>query len=162
MGFFNSVTKMGRKLWSSAKSTVSNVYKPVKKIVSTIHKGSQFVDRLLDQAQNYGVPSALVDLVRNNPIYSTIQGAIETVDDLVEKDIPKLGGAVENFVEHNILNNHAPGSASGREQVQDILGQTQGIRQRVGDLVSGSTATGFTPNRNATSRGSIPQGATQG
>lgn len=158
----NWASKMGRKAWSSAKKTVSDVYHPIKKIVSTIHKGSQFVDGLLDKAQNYGVPASLIDLVRDNPIYSTIHGAIETVDDLVEKDLPRIGGAVENFVEHNILQNHAPDLGQAKGQVQDIIGQARGIRQRVGDLVSGVPATGFTPNRGATSRGFMTQGISQG
>mgnify|MGYP001552012425 CR=1 FL=1 len=162
MGFFNWASKMGRKAWRSAKNTVSNVYQPIKKVVSTIHKGSQFVDSLLDKATQFGVPSSLIDIIRDNPIYSTIHGAIETVDDLVEKDLPRIGGAVEDFVEHNLLQNHAPDLGRARGQVQDIIGQARGIRQRVGGLVRGVPATGFTPNRDPSSRQFMSGGMTQG
>lgn len=151
---WNFFTKMGRKAWSSAKSTVSNVYNPIKKIVSTIHKGSNFIDDLLDRAKSAGVPASLVDLIRDNPIYSTVHDTIEFADDLVEKDLPKLGGAIENFVEHNILQKHAPKLGDlGRiaEEAGSIAGQVRGIGQRLNQ--------GGTPNRNPSSRAVFGDGS---
>lgn len=163
MGYWNSITKMGRKMWNGGKGLVSNVYKPVKNIVSTIHKASNFVDGLLDKAVDIGVPASLVDLVRNNPVYSTIHSTIDTVDDLVEKDLPRFGQVVNDFVEHNVLTPEAP------KNVGDVVGRIQAGRdvyregkQIVGNIqdIGNRAATGFTPARQPSSRGFIPAGAT--
>lgn len=148
MGFWNSITKIGRKSWNAGKGMVSSVYKPVKQVVSTIHKGANFVDSLLDKAVDIGVPASMVDLIRDNPIYSTIKGTIDTVDDLVEKDLPKFGNVVNDFVEHNLLSKTAPQNLGDLRRIaqegRDVLSQGQGLVNRA--------ATGFSAIRNPTSR----------
>lgn len=153
---WNYFTKLGHKAWSSVKHGVANVYAPIKKVVSTIHKGSNFVDGLLDKAEQYGVPASLIDLVRDNPVYSTITGAIETIDDLVEKDLPRLGRVVEGFVEHNLNRKHAPSPAEAKEAMaqagqiaREGMRMARGAVDRFGEV---KLNTGATPNRNPTSR----------
>ena len=156
MGRFSWLSKVGRKVWRGAKNTVANVYSPIKKVVSTVHKGANFIDGLLDKAVNFGIPASVVDLIRDNPLYSTVHDAIEGVDDLVEKDLPRLGGAVENFVEHNVFNRDIKGA---RRNLGEIRSSAQGIIERGRSLGLGQLTGGFTPNRNPTSRAFIPEGA---
>lgn len=162
MGLWNAATKIGRKAWSRGKGLISNVYKPIKSIVSTIHKGSNFVDGLLDKAIDVGVPNSLVDLIRDNPIYSTIKGTIDTVDDLVEKDLPKFGNVVNDFVEHNVLSKTAPRNVDDlRDRVRAGSDVVQQGRQVVGNIqsIGNRAAMGFTPSRNPTSRGFMSSGS---
>lgn len=155
---WNNLTKLGYKGWSALKSAVSNAYSPIKQVVSTVHKGANFVDGLLDKAQAVGVPASLIDLIRDNPIYSTVQSTIEFADDLIEKDLPNLGGAVENFVEHNLFSKGAPNVGQGISQVKDIASQVKNI----GSSINQRLPPGGAPNRNPSSRAFFGDGTTAG
>lgn len=146
---FNNFTKMGRKLWTGMYSPISDTYKTSRHVVSTIHGGAEFVDRLLDKSTQYGVPHSLVDIVRDNPVYSSVYGSIQLTDDLVNKDIPMIANAIEKFIEHSAHQKHAPGSGSGMK-----IPEMPGDRFR-----TFRAATGFTPNNQPSSRHFIGAGA---
>lgn len=165
MGFLNWASKVGRKVWNSGKKAVGAIYHPISKVVGGIKKGEEFIDNLLDQATKYGVPSSLVDIIRDNPIYQTVHTVIDVADDIVNKDLPNLGrgiesaaGVVEDFVEHGIQQHHAP---QLKQQGQESLQQARDIGQKVGQLgnvISGGASYGFTPNRDPSSRSVITPG----
>lgn len=138
MGWFNRLTNQASALnvWNGIKTGVSSVYNPIKKVVHGVSNISKGIDLMLDKAADYGVPASLVDLVRDNPIYSSVQGGIQFVDDLIEKDLPRLGTAVESLVEQNVLG----GSTAG-------LGQNLQSVRSAGSALAQRPSFGFTPNR---------------
>lgn len=145
-----------RNVWNAVKRGVATVYNPIKTVVGGVARVSHWIDGALDKATQWGVPASVVDLLRDNPIYSTIHDVIEFADDLVEKDLPRLGGSVENFIEHNILQSHGipniPRAVSG---AHDIIQAAQGVSQSI----SNRPSFGFTPNRGASSRQVVTGGS---
>ena len=150
MGFFRKLTNFAnaRNVWNGIKNGVSNIYTPIKKVVHGVSSVSNAIDGFLDKAADFGVPSSLVDLIRENPIYSTARGGIQFIDDLVERDLPRLGSAVSSLVEHNILERSAQGLG---ENVQAVRSAGQSLAQR--------PSFGFTPNRGPTARQAITNSA---
>jgi hypothetical protein len=146
MGFWNSISGIQNK-WGALKSGISKIYEPVKKVVRGIKHGKDYVDHLLDKAVDFGVPSSIVDVVRGNPIYSGISDAINIADDLVEKDLPRIGAGVDKLVT----------GAMSRSPVE-TLKQAVGIGKDV--INTGVTvARGFTPNRSASARQQVGAGS---
>ena len=155
MGFLTNLFNHAniRNVWNGVKRGVSTIYTPIKKVSKGISNISHFVDNMLDKAGQIGIPQSLIDLVRDNPIYSTVHDVIEFADDLVEKDIPRLGSAVENFVEHNILQSHAPGPS------QAVTREVQEAGQQIAGRIAQRPSFGFTPNRGPSSRQNITSAA---
>lgn len=137
---FNYLSKLGKKAWNLAKSGVTKIHTPLKKITNTLHKGANFVDDLLTKAGKIGVPASVIDVVRNNPLYSTVQSSIELADDLVSKDLPGIGSTLENFVEHDVFNQHPKKSV---KQAKELFERARDIGTR-----TGSIARGFSRNMN--------------
>jgi len=134
MGFksFFSSAKM-HNAWSGLKQTIGKIYHPV---ASVIHKGTGIInkiDNLIDKGTNIGIPSALLDVIKDNPIWDTVTGTARTVDDLFQKDLPRLGNVVDNFVNKEIIDPRKPHS---------VVRPTQANRP----------SHGFTVNLNPTSR----------
>lgn len=121
---FNWASGFGKKAWRGAKKAVSDVYHPISKVVRSVKSAERFVDNLLDKAVDLGIPSSMVAMVRDNPIYEALHGAIDFADDLVNKDLPKYGGMIGNLgdriVEGNITGNDA------LREAQNISNDLQG------------------------------------
>ena len=139
-----------RNVWNGVRRGVSAVYSPIKKISHGASSVFNFVDGLLDKAPSVGVPATLVNLVRDNPIYSGVKDVIEFADDLIEKDLPALGNVVEQFVEHNVFNPTGSTLPSGPS-----LGDVRQAGQQVAQRIAQRPSLGFTPNRGATSRQNV-------
>lgn len=139
MGIFTAWrTKLGPKPWSSIKNSIQNLYHPLKKMVSTVRSGRDYVDNLLNKAIDIGVPSSLIDLVRDNPLYQTVSGTIDIASDLVEKDLPRYGNLANRFVENHLQHSVTePHIRKKREMPDEMQGS---------GMPSGIVSTGFTPN----------------
>ncbi len=139
---WNWASGMGAKVWRGAKKAVGDVYHPISKIVKSVKSAENFIDGLLDKAVQIGVPSTFVDIVRDNPLYQGLHGAIDFADDLVNRDLPKYGGMIGDLGDSII-----EGNATG----QDVLN----VSRNLGDAARGYARQGFTPNRMASSRGAM-------
>lgn len=147
---FNHLTKVGYKSWRAAKNNIASAYNPLKHIVNSIHRGGNWLDKKLNDAANTGlIPHTVVELIRDNPLYSGVMGTINTADALINKDIPDIGNAINRFVEKDIFGHGKQFYDRSTQNMKDIYSSVKNL---------GNPVRGYTPNRGAYSN--LNMGAT--
>jgi hypothetical protein len=136
MGWWNSVTGVGKKVYNTAKNAVGDVYAPVKKIINTAGAGVKWVDKTIDSLATMGVPLSLIDAIKDNPIWGAIHGANDIAQDLINTDLPRLGRAVDDAAQ-KIFGSATPGAAldTAIEQAPHIQRGVKPIVQKVPSLL---------------------------
>jgi hypothetical protein len=108
-----------------------------------VSDGAKWIDSLLNNAEEVGMPATMVDFVRDNPIYSTIMSAADFTGD-VDKDLRRGAGFIDRMVEG------------------EIIPRAGMLNARMNTIGAGNQVWGSQPVRSPTSRGFIGQGMAVG
>ena len=98
MGFWNWISKAGRKLYDRIKEPITRSYHWLKDGMNSIRNVGSYIDQKLNDMHNIPLLGELAELVQASPIYQGLAGGFNEADRLLQlggsigRDIDKIAG----------------------------------------------------------------------